>query len=79
MKRAVLFLIRLYQHTLSFDHGPLKRLFPYGFCRFSPTCSMYGHECIERFGVLRGLGLLLWRVLRCNPFSKGGFDPVPEK
>ncbi len=77
MKHAALFLIRLYQRTLSFDHGPLKRLFPDGYCRFSPTCSMYGYECIERHGVIRGGGLMLWRICRCNPFSKGGFDPVP--
>lgn len=47
-------------------------------CRYEPTCSNYAGESIERFGVGRGLLLAAWRLLRCNPFSHGGFDPVPE-
>lgn len=50
-----------------------------GCCRYSPTCSTYAKEAIERFGPIKGAGLALWRILRCNPFSKGGFDPVPER
>lgn len=50
-----------------------------GCCRYSPTCSAYAKEAIERFGPLKGGGLALWRILRCNPFSKGGFDPVPQR
>ena len=46
-------------------------------CRFVPTCSVYAKEAITRHGVLKGLGLAIWRILRCNPFSKGGYDPVP--
>lgn len=46
-------------------------------CRFYPTCSAYGHEAIARYGILKGGRLAVWRVLRCNPFSKGGYDPVP--
>lgn len=46
-------------------------------CRFYPTCSEYARESIERHGLLRGGRLGLWRLLRCHPFSKGGFDPVP--
>jgi putative membrane protein insertion efficiency factor len=72
----VLLLIRLYQKTISPDHGPLKGLFPYGFCRFNPTCSDYGHEAIRRYGLIRGLPKTAWRVIRCNPFNKGGDDPV---
>jgi len=47
-------------------------------CRYEPTCSAYAIEAIERFGVLRGALMAAWRLLRCNPFSHGGFDPVPD-
>lgn len=46
-------------------------------CRFAPSCSEYASEAIARRGVVRGGALALWRILRCNPFSRGGFDPVP--
>lgn len=48
-------------------------------CRFQPTCSLYALEAIERFGTLKGATLAAWRVLRCNPLSKGGKDPVPTR
>ena len=48
-------------------------------CRYEPTCSAYAVESVERFGAVRGLLLATWRLLRCNPFSHGGFDPVPER
>lgn len=48
-------------------------------CRYYPTCSEYGAQAIRRFGILRGLILAGWRVLRCNPWSPGGFDPVEEQ
>ena len=48
-------------------------------CRFTPTCSEYAIEAIERFGVVRGTMLATCRILRCNPWSKGGYDPVPER
>jgi uncharacterized protein len=48
-------------------------------CRYEPTCSAYATEAIERFGVIRGLILACWRLLRCNPFSHGGFDPVRDE
>ena len=48
-------------------------------CRFTPTCSKYAIEAIEIHGVLKGGLLALWRIIRCNPFSKGGYDPVPPK
>lgn len=79
MARAVaLFLIRAYQRTLSPDHGPFRRLFPYGYCQFHPSCSQYGYECIARHGVVKGGAFTVLRILRCNPFSKGGLDPIPE-
>jgi len=72
----VIKLIKIYQKTLSFDHGPLRFLYPRGFCRFNPTCSQYGIEVIEKFGVWKGGFKAFYRVLRCNPWSKGGNDPV---
>jgi len=63
-------LIRLYQLTLS-------RLMPSATCRFVPTCSHYGYQAIYRHGLLKGGWLAIYRVLRCQPFSRGGYDPVP--
>lgn len=68
--------IRAYQKTLSPDHGPLKRFFPYGVCRFEPTCSHYNYQAIEKYGIIKGSMLGFWRILRCNPWNKGGKDPV---
>jgi putative membrane protein insertion efficiency factor len=48
-------------------------------CRYEPTCSSYASEAVGRFGPARGLLLAAWRLLRCNPFSHGGFDPVPRR
>lgn len=71
MKRVFLFLIRFYQKAISPTKPPC--------CKYTPTCSQYAVEAIERFGAFRGLGLAVWRFLRCNPMSRGGYDPVPEK
>lgn len=68
--------IRIYQKTLSFDHGFLKILYPKGYCRFHPTCSEYGYQAVEKYGIIRGGLKALWRILRCNPFNKGGNDPL---
>ncbi|MDI9498546.1 MAG: membrane protein insertion efficiency factor YidD [Bacillota bacterium] len=67
MRRLLIRLIRAYQRQLSPLLGPS--------CRFVPTCSEYAIEAIEAYGVLCGLALAIWRILRCNPFSKGGYDP----
>jgi putative membrane protein insertion efficiency factor len=48
-------------------------------CKYYPTCSQYAVQAIQRFGILRGLVLAAWRLLRCNPFSHGGFDPVDDQ
>jgi putative membrane protein insertion efficiency factor len=66
----LLALIRLYQKTLS-------RAVPPDTCRFYPTCSHYGYQAIYRHGAIKGTFLAIWRVLRCNPFNPGGYDPVP--
>lgn len=47
-------------------------------CPYFPTCSQYGLEAVEQYGALKGGVLTVWRILRCNPFSKGGYDPVPS-
>ena len=69
MKRALISLIRFYKRAIS-PYMPQA-------CRFTPTCSEYAVQAIERYGALKGLWLSIWRVLRCNPFCKGGYDPVP--
>jgi putative membrane protein insertion efficiency factor len=56
----------------------MRLFYPDGCCRFAPSCSEYGYGCIKRHGLWKGSVLALWRVLRCNPFSRGGNDPVPE-
>jgi len=72
-------MIELYQHTLSFDHGPMKEHFPNGYCRYTPSCSEYTKQAIIKQGVIKGILLGSWRIMRCNPWSKGGHDEVPEK
>lgn len=69
MKKILIAGIKLYQKYIS----PMKRTK----CPYIPTCSQYGLEAIQKYGALKGLFLAVWRILRCNPFSKGGFDPVP--
>ncbi len=69
MKRIVLAPIGAYRRWIS-PSRPRR-------CRYEPTCSSYAVEAVERFGVARGLLLATWRLLRCNPLSHGGFDPVP--
>ncbi len=75
-RRLAVRLIKFYQKTLSFDHGPMKHMYPHGFCRFYPTCSQYGVEAIEKYGIIKGGLMTSWRILRCNPWNKGGNDPV---
>lgn len=79
IKNLILYAIRIYQKTLSFDHGPLKKVFPYLGCRYHPTCSQYTYEAVDEHGTLKGLYMGTKRVLRCTPFSKGGYDPIPHK
>lgn len=69
MRKAMIFLIKLYQRHISHIKGTK--------CPYFPTCSAYGLEAVEKYGALKGGFLALWRIVRCNPFSKGGYDPVP--
>ncbi|MCX6780871.1 MAG: membrane protein insertion efficiency factor YidD [Candidatus Magasanikbacteria bacterium] len=73
-KRVSLIFIRVYQKTISPDHGFFRGVFPYGFCKYHPTCSEYGHQAIKKYGFFGGWVRAIWRILRCNPFSKGGID-----
>lgn len=71
IKKLCIALIRFYQRNLSPHLGAN--------CRFTPTCSQYAIQAIEIHGTLIGIVLTAWRILRCNPLFKGGYDPVPEK
>jgi len=75
-RKLAISIIKLYQRTLSFDHGPLKSLHPQGFCRFYPSCSQYSLEAIEKYGIIKGSFKAIWRIMRCNPWNKGGNDPL---
>lgn len=69
MKKVLINLIRFYQKYLS----PMKSTK----CPYTPSCSQYGLEAIQKYGAVKGGMLAGWRILRCNPFSRGGYDPVP--
>ncbi len=71
VRRFLMLLIRAYQLAISPLLGPR--------CRFYPSCSCYAHEAIARHGPALGLWLAIKRILRCHPFTPGGYDPVPEK
>ena len=75
-KLAILSLIRLYQHTLSPDSGWFRTYYPQGFCPFEPHCSEYCYQAIEKYGIFRGTYRGIWRVCRCHPWTKGGYDPA---
>lgn len=76
-KRLVLGTIRLYQKTLSFDHGIVGKVFGERFCRFYPSCSEYSYQAIERYGIFRGSWIGCKRIVRCHPWNDGGYDPLP--
>lgn len=71
MKQLAIWAIKFYRKFISPLTPPT--------CRFYPTCSQYGLEAIERFGFIKGFYLLVKRIVKCQPFHPGGFDPVPEK
>jgi uncharacterized protein len=68
MKKFLIYLIVCYRKYLSPRHKPS--------CRFYPTCSQYAIEAIEKYGALKGIFIAIKRILRCNPFNKGGYDPL---
>ena len=70
LKHCALFLLRGYKWAISPMFLPA--------CRYVPTCSEYAMEAVERFGVVRGGGMAIWRLLRCHPFARGGVDPVVQ-
>jgi putative membrane protein insertion efficiency factor len=70
LKKILIGLIKFYRKYLS-------GVKPVPTCKYIPTCSEYGIEAIEKYGAFKGGLLTVWRILRCNPFSKGGYDPVP--
>ena len=69
MKKILIFFIKMYQKYIS----PMKTTK----CPYIPSCSQYGLEAINKYGAFKGGFMALWRIIRCNPFSKGGYDPVP--
>ena len=69
LKKILIALIKFYRKYIS----PMKTTK----CPYYPTCSTYGLEAVEKYGAVKGGALALWRIIRCNPFSKGGYDPVP--
>lgn len=70
MKNLCIALIKFYRKYLSHLKG-------HATCRYYPTCSEYAIQAYEKYGFIKGTVLTIWRILRCNPFSKGGYDPVP--
>ena len=70
MAKLAIFLIKVYQRTIS------KHILKGNNCRFYPTCSEYGAQAFKKYGVIKGGIMTMWRVLRCNPWNKGGNDPV---
>ncbi len=72
LREVFLLPVKAYRKFLS----PLKQS---PTCRFTPTCSEYALEAVREWGIFAGSALALWRILRCNPFGRGGFDPVPPR
>jgi putative membrane protein insertion efficiency factor len=77
MKNLVLFVISIYQKLHVLDNPISKMFFGDTICRFTPTCSEYTYESVKKYGIMKGLLLGSKRIARCNPLSKGGYDPVP--
>lgn len=74
MKKILYALIVVYQRIWSPDHSPRSVKYPYGYCRFYPSCSEYAKKSLEKYGIVKGLAKTTARIVRCNPWSKGGID-----
>ncbi|OGJ50244.1 membrane protein insertion efficiency factor YidD [Candidatus Peregrinibacteria bacterium RIFOXYB2_FULL_32_7] len=75
IQKLLLQFIALYQKLLSPDHSSTwKWLFPHGYCKFQPSCSEYAKMAIKKHGIIKGIVKSIWRILKCNPWSKGGLD-----
>lgn len=77
-KTLALILIRFYQRFLSLDQSFWGRRLGFHVCIHDPSCSEYTYQSIQKFGLIRGVVMGFFRILRCNPWSKGGYDPVPN-
>lgn len=78
MRHILAYIIRVYQLTLSPDHGLFRSRYPHGFCRYYPSCSEYTRLSILEFGIFRGGWYGVVRILRCNPFVKPRIDNIPN-
>lgn len=76
LTRGVIYIVKTYQYFFSPDQGVLGGIFGRGSCRFFPSCSEYMIAALSQYGLLTGVVVSLKRILRCNPFFRGGYDPV---
>jgi len=72
-------LIRIYQKILSFDHAFWANPKIFRVCIYHPSCSEYTYQAIDKHGLVKGIIMGIFRILRCNPFAQGGYDPVPDR
>ena len=74
LAQIIIGFIKIYQKTISPDHAPHKKNIPFWGCRFYPSCSVYGIEVLQKYGFAKGIIKISWRILRCNPWNRGGID-----
>lgn len=77
-KYCAILMIRVYQHTLSLDHGPLRHIYPYGYCRHSPSCSEFSKQKISKHGFCIGVIQTVYRILHCHPWAKVSDQKILE-